>query len=275
MSVKVSTWVWHEATRNDGTEVAGNELVLLLALADVADDYGRCRFVDEESGLTYDALAEKVRVHRRTVIRMVATLREAGLIDVTKGVKGRPNEFRLLVPIAAKSGDNLAPNESEGVEDSVTTGADSVTTDAVFGDNVDSRTSYQRKRDVDVSSSAISTVGQRFAQPLCDVLVGELIENGVKYPTPMPKRWLDAARLLVDVDGRDPHQAKALIEWACRDGFWRSNILSMPKFREKFDQLRLAQSRSVVKATTVDHGRDVDAELRRRRAEREQRAVSA
>ncbi|HLU98713.1 MAG TPA: hypothetical protein VKZ89_17905, partial [Thermobifida alba] len=28
-------------------------------------------------------------------------------------------------------------------------------------------------------------------------------------------------------------------DWATADEFWRSNILGMPKFREKFDQLRL------------------------------------
>jgi hypothetical protein len=105
----------------------------------------------------------------------------------------------------------------------------------------------------------------RFAQPLCDVLVQELVRNEVKYPDPMSKRWLDAARLMVDADGRDPHQAKALIEWACRDSFWRANILSMPTFRDQFDKLRLARERQGgSKKSTIEHGRDVDAILRAR-----------
>jgi DNA-binding Lrp family transcriptional regulator len=262
VSVKVSAWVWHEARDRDGSEVAGNELVLMLALADVADDSGRCRFVDEDTGLTYEALAEKVRVSKRTVIRMVAALREAGLIDVVKGVKGRPNEFRVLISATAKSGDNLAPNDDETGPDSVTTATDSVTTEAGFGDNGDTRSSYPRVREADVSTSGPSTLGQRFAQPLCEVLVGELIRNEVKYPDPMSKRWLDAARLLVDVDKRDPHQAKTLIEWACRDGFWRANILSMPTFREQYDKLRLARERATGKPSTMQQGRNVDERLR-------------
>ncbi len=41
MSVKVSSWVWHDVR---AAQVKGNEMLALLALADVADDDGRCRF---------------------------------------------------------------------------------------------------------------------------------------------------------------------------------------------------------------------------------------
>lgn len=118
-----------------------------------------------------------------------------------------------------------------------------------------------------------ATLGQRFAQPLCDVLAAELDANGVKYS--VTQRWLDAARLMVDRDGRDPHQAKALIEWACRDSFWAANIQSMPTFREQFDKLRMHRDRAVggAKRSTVEHGRDVDALLAAEEAQ--QLAVTA
>jgi hypothetical protein len=148
MSVRVSSWVWHEASET----IAGNELVLLLALADVADDQGRCRFVEE--GLTYDALAVKVRVSKRTVIRLVAELRERGVIDQVRGAKGRPNEFRVVVPWASGSGDKLAPNAVSGAADSVTSESDSVTDATGFGDNSDSRTSLIRE-DVDVDGDVV------------------------------------------------------------------------------------------------------------------------
>ena len=70
----------------------------------------------------------------------------------------------------------------------------------------------------------------------------------------MSKKWLDAARLMVDSDGRDPHEARALIEWSCRDSFWASNILSMPTFRSQYDKLRLARKRNG--STAVDRARD-------------------
>src|SRR5690606_38335231 len=113
----------------------------------------------------------------------------------------------------------------------------------------------------EVGEPKVETQGQRFAQPLCDVLAAELTANEVRFS--ITKSWLDAARLMVDRDGRDPFQAKALIEWACRDSFWAANIQSMPTFRKQYDKLRLSRERAQVgaKRSTVEHGRDVDALL--------------
>ena len=73
---------------------------------------------------------------------------------------------------------------------------------------------------------------------LLDHLDRCIVANGAKKPN-RTKANLNAARLLIDRDGRDPDEARQLITWATSDDFWRSNILSMVKFREKYDQLRL------------------------------------
>jgi hypothetical protein len=73
---------------------------------------------------------------------------------------------------------------------------------------------------------------------LC-VLLADLVEaNGAKRPS-IGERWRDACRLMLDRDGRSAAQVEAVMRWASADDFWRSNILSMPKLREKFDQLSL------------------------------------
>jgi hypothetical protein len=56
---------------------------------------------------------------------------------------------------------------------------------------------------------------------------------------PESKRWLDSARLLVDTDGRHFEEALAVLEWSQRDEFERTVVLSMPKFRKRYPQLRL------------------------------------
>ena len=146
MSVKVSSWVWHD----DATaEINGNEMILLLALADVADDNGRCRYLPEDDALTYDALSRKVRVDRRTIERLIPKLRSRGLLAQTKGAKGRPNEFEIRVPWARKSADNLSGN----VADSPTSVQDSPTTETAFPDNGGVRPSYRRTDVRDVSLS--------------------------------------------------------------------------------------------------------------------------
>jgi hypothetical protein len=65
-------------------------------------------------------------------------------------------------------------------------------------------------------------------------------------------------------------RAARLIQWAQDDSFWRANILSMPKFRAKYDQLRLQaeQERASRKPSqsdkfhaTLQMGRDLQAQL--------------
>lgn len=82
---------------------------------------------------------------------------------------------------------------------------------------------------------------------ICDHLARRIEQNGSKRPT-ITARWRDAARLLLDRDGRTEAEVIGAIDW-CQTGssqsatFWRSNILSMPKLREKYDQMRLQAER--------------------------------
>ncbi len=81
---------------------------------------------------------------------------------------------------------------------------------------------------------------------LCEHLADCVEANTEKRPT-VTKRWNDSARLLLDKDL--VHETDRLgiairvADWATNDEFWRTNILSMPKFREKFGQLRLKARR--------------------------------
>lgn len=81
---------------------------------------------------------------------------------------------------------------------------------------------------------------------LCDLLADLVERNGSKRPS-ITKRWHDACRLMIDVDGREPAKIRRAIEWCQADEFWRPNIMSMSKLREKYDQLALAAQRTVAK----------------------------
>jgi hypothetical protein len=78
---------------------------------------------------------------------------------------------------------------------------------------------------------------------LCAHLAGRIEANGANRPT-VTQRWRDAARLLLDKDGRTEQQVQAAIDWCQDSEFWRSNILSMPTLREKYEQLRLQAQRA-------------------------------
>jgi hypothetical protein len=77
---------------------------------------------------------------------------------------------------------------------------------------------------------------------LCEHLADLVESNTAKRPN-ITQRWRDSARLLLDKDlAKEPDPlalAMRLADWATADEFWRTNILSMPTFREKFDRLRL------------------------------------
>ena len=51
--------------------------------------------------------------------------------------------------------------------------------------------------------------------------------------------WIDSCRLLRERDGRTLEEIKLVIDFSQNDDFWKSNILSMSKLREKFNQLWL------------------------------------
>jgi hypothetical protein len=77
---------------------------------------------------------------------------------------------------------------------------------------------------------------------LCRHLADRIEENGSRRPA-ITQKWRDAARLMITKDERTIEQVLGCIDWCQADEFWRSNILSMPKMREKYDQLRLAAKR--------------------------------
>ena len=78
---------------------------------------------------------------------------------------------------------------------------------------------------------------------ICSALSEALTHNGVKHT--IGKRWHTAARLILDADGRPFDEVIEVIDYATTDDFWRPNILSMTKLREKYDTLRLQMQRKL------------------------------
>jgi len=79
-------------------------------------------------------------------------------------------------------------------------------------------------------------------ESLCTLLADRIEANGSKRPN-ITDKWRDAARLMIDRDGRDVVRIQAAILWCQNHEFWKANVLSMPKLREKYDQLRLVAQR--------------------------------
>lgn len=72
---------------------------------------------------------------------------------------------------------------------------------------------------------------------LAKLLLSKIRENIPGFKEPKIEDWAEEVEKMMRIDKRTYEQVKYLIEWAQRDSFWRSNILSTKKLRSKFDQL--------------------------------------
>jgi hypothetical protein len=88
---------------------------------------------------------------------------------------------------------------------------------------------------------------------------------GAKITETKFESWAREADLMIGRDGRTESQIGELVEWSQHDPFWRTNILSMGKLREKFDQLTLKKNSSgkgaAIGTSRVDNLREVGTAL--------------
>jgi hypothetical protein len=76
------------------------------------------------------------------------------------------------------------------------------------------------------------------------ILSNNLKSHVVKAMTDERKSdWINHCRLLRESDGHSHDEIELIIKYCQKDSFWRTNILSMHKLREKWDQLWLRARR--------------------------------
>lgn len=98
--------------------------------------------------------------------------------------------------------------------------------------------------------SAVADPPRTDVEGMCRYFAVALARNGAKAT--ITDKWRTEARLLLDRDKREPSEIRAVIDWSTSDSFWRANILSIPKLREKYDQLRLAMEHAHPGAVNSD-----------------------
>lgn len=96
---------------------------------------------------------------------------------------------------------------------------------------------------VPVPNKSVVSEDRPDVERLLDLLDSELTKNGVKKLPSRNKTNRDAMRLLMDRDGRSEEQIANAIRWCQSDEFWRGNILSASKLREKYETLRAQATR--------------------------------
>lgn len=96
-----------------------------------------------------------------------------------------------------------------------------------------------------------------------DVRFAEWFYQGLLNNNPQHKKpnfesggWADAVRLMRERDGRDYDQMADLTRWTLNDSFWKANVLSPAKLREKWDQLTVKMKKPQPQQRPTKHGVD-------------------
>lgn len=117
--------------------------------------------------------------------------------------------------------------------------------DAGASETLSPGTGEQRSRGTGEQRTSSSAKPPAVAEPpredveaLCVRLRDHIAGNTTKAPN-ITAKWRTEARLLLDRDGIPFEEAVRVLDWCQLDQFWKSNILSMPKFREKFAALQI------------------------------------
>lgn len=246
MSIRHMSAVWESAP------VTGTDLLVLLALADFAG-------ADGSSWPSIATLAKRARASEPTVRRSVRALAQKGLIEVEHrpGYSSRYVVLPVSEPLPEPAPEpptpatdatpiNLIPLSSvtppeRGPLSQLRHPYQSDTPVIAVTPEPKELTHLASERDSDVGghlSSPNADESRDDVERLCQHLADRVEANGSKRPT-IGKEWRDAARLMLDRDGRTEQQIHAAIDWCQDDGFWRANVRSMPTLRKQYDQLRL------------------------------------
>jgi hypothetical protein len=201
---------------------------------------------DGEWTATMQQIADEIGVSVRTAKRITTNLRERGWVtservnayDATLTWKvvwaGQP-ESANLAPSGVTVGHSgeghggpvegaePARSESANVALSSSKTEETEETNNTSGEPDERRDLNEGREDVD---------------RVCAHLAQRLRERDVTIKDPSSKRWRDAARLLMDADGRTETQVHNMIDWCQQDDFWRAVVHSLPNLREHYSKMR-------------------------------------
>jgi DNA-binding Lrp family transcriptional regulator len=233
-----SRWDVNRAVRK--SDLPAPSRLIMLVLADVAE-VGTCE-IPEKHTPSLRVIADETGLNKATVVRHLDSLDDAGWIVRTKPtleaarLYGERTKYRLTIPDHVAESDKGGRRKQQGhvAQDDKTMSQRATRP---------SRTERQKKSDLVRSSDPSSSELRPDVERICTHLADWVEKNGSKRPE-IGKRWRTAARLMIDADGRDPEKIMRAIDWCQQDDFWRGNVLSMDKLRQKYDQLRLAAQRS-------------------------------
>lgn len=223
MSAKWTFWAWEQPIKTAPKKLA------LLQLANNANDDGK-------SWYSIGKMATACGVGERTFQRQIQSLEEDGLLHVERR-SNRPSIYTLTDEVeitlhidsgCQSDGAGCQSDGSRGVRES----PDLNSNPNNYPNN--SLVQAEPKR----SKFKFSDDDLRFAGMMFDRVL--VVTPSAKKPN--LENWANTIRLMRESDNRDHKTMWAVFDWANRDSFWCSNILSPDKLRKQFDKLQVKKN---------------------------------
>lgn len=182
MSIELMSRVWKS------TDFRGTELLILLCLADHANDEGCC-------WPSYKTIAAKARTSPRWAMRCVKNMEELGYLTRDRGNVGRANTYYLTIPPVRKGGEVSSPPNgafpAKGVVPSSPTSdvqqhsrGEAQTTRGVVPTSHESSDEPSLKHHESAAEAATVTIEQAFDHILAVTTTNEILAVG------LAERWI-------------------------------------------------------------------------------------
>ncbi|NLE23743.1 MAG: hypothetical protein GX625_00130 [Clostridiaceae bacterium] len=98
-------------------------------------------------------------------------------------------------------------------------------------------------------------------------LLDYILINNPNYKMPNLQNWAKHIDYMIRLDKRTPEQINDIIVFSQEDSFWKSNVLSTEKLRQKFDQLWIKKKNGKPKSTfeilQAEYEKEVESEQNR------------
>lgn len=237
------SWVWRESKVS-----IVSELLVLLAIADHADEYGG------NAWPSIATIARKCRLSERRIQQIISSLVANGFLEVERQAGGtpdmrddhRPNRYRVIMDGAKR----VAPGSDIGVKSKdvrgETQGTDGVKPTAPKPLGIDTGS----KEEV-IGKELVESSSKHPAPPeivaLAELFADLVEQNGSNRPR-ITDKWYVTFDRMIRIDHRTVVQIDAAIRWSQEHEFWSSNVMSPDALRRHYEKMRLQAKREQTKA---------------------------
>ena len=241
MAEGAAKWIWENSRASNGS------LIVLLAIADECAE-------GEFTEMSVAQLMKKCRLSDKGVRRAVEHLEALGELSVESRQGAVSRYAPRLTPVKMTGPDpgqndrpvKMSPRSKrpDPPEEQQVNGTPVKMTGPGISNVITTGRSTAEVKEAPAKPERDPNADRPDVDRLCARLADRIAANGANRPN-ITRKWKDAARLMLDNDNRTENQVRNMIDWCQDHEFWHTVILSMPKLREKYDQLKMQANREL------------------------------